>query len=56
MLLLLKVLGRSFQTLVDLLKKDFWYVVVLHCLVVNVRWLGWDDLVSLQLLLADGSS
>ncbi len=56
MLLLLKTLGRTFQTLVDLFKKDFWYVVVLHCLVVKVWWVGSDDLVSLPLLLSDGSS
>ena len=55
MLLLLKTLGRTFQTLVDLFKKDFWYVAVLHCLVVKVWWLGSDDLVSLPLLLSDGS-
>ena len=38
MLLPLKALGRTFQTLVDLFKKDFWYVAVLHCLVVKVWW------------------
>ncbi len=58
MLLLLKALGRTFQTLVDLFKKHLFkkHVVVLHCLVVKVWWLGSDDLVSLPLLLSDGSS
>ncbi len=55
MLSLLKALGRTLQTLVDLLKKDFWYVVALHYLVVKVWWLGSDRLVSLPLLLSDGS-
>jgi phosphatidylserine synthase len=49
-LLLVKFFGSTFHILVHLFKYDFWNVVVLHRVVVNDKWSGSDDLVSLWLL------
>jgi hypothetical protein len=49
-LLPVKFFGSTFHILVHLFKKDFWNVVVLHRVVVNDKWSGSDDLVSLWLL------
>jgi hypothetical protein len=44
----------TFHILVHLFKYDFWNVVVLHRVVVNDKWSGSDDLVSLWLLTRAG--
>ena len=41
--------GSTFHILVHLFKYNFWIVVVLHRVVVNDKWSGSDDLVSLWL-------
>jgi hypothetical protein len=44
-----------FHTLVDLVRNDFWYVVVLHFFVLTIKQFGSTDLLALSLFWIGGS-